>query len=44
MLDLDESNFVHWMLINIPGTDLDAADTIAEYNSPTPKKGDKAHR
>ena len=35
---------LHWMLINIPGTDIDKGQTIAEYNSPAPVQGTGPHR
>ncbi len=46
MLDVDNGFLVHWMMVNIPGTDWDGdeADTVAEYNSPTPMAGDGPHR
>lgn len=44
MVDLDNSLHIHWMVVNVPGADVDKGDTIAEYNSPTPAKGTGAHR
>ena len=44
MLDVEKSNLVQWMVVNIPGADVGAGQTIAEYNSPTPDVGGKPHR
>ncbi len=44
MMDVDNGNHLHWMVVNIPGEKFSEGDTIAEYNSPTPGKGEGPHR
>lgn len=44
MFDADRSNAVHWLEVNVPGVDVDSGETVAEYNSPVPARGDAPHR
>ena len=43
MLDIDSENFLHWLVVNVNGTDVSSGDVIAEYESPTPEVN-KPHR
>nr|ACO12297.1 OV-16 antigen precursor [Lepeophtheirus salmonis] len=36
MLDLDNHNWLHWMLVNIPGTNYKKGTDITDYIGPTP--------
>ena len=36
--------YLHWMVINIPGSKLDQGQTITSYKGPAPKSGTGAHR
>lgn len=44
MLDADNRNAVHWLMINIPESELEKGEVISEYDSPTPKRGRGPHR
>lgn len=37
-------NFVHWMVVNIPGLDISKGSTRAEYVMPQPPPGTGFHR
>ena len=44
MIDADNGLRVHWMIVNIVGTDWESSGaTIAEYNAPTPLKVQYCH-
>lgn len=38
------AQWLHWLVINVPGRDLSRGDTIAEYAGPTPPQGTGQHR
>lgn len=43
--DLQPSHmYLHWMVINIPGSKVDDGQTITSYKGPTPKPGSGVHR
>ena len=50
MLDVDSRSttggapYVHWLEVNIPGARFEEGETIAEYNSPAPPRGEGKHR
>ncbi len=44
MFDVDNNNYVHWLEVNLPDEKFDGGDTIVEYSSPTPPKGQGEHR
>ncbi|TRY74668.1 hypothetical protein TCAL_11922, partial [Tigriopus californicus] len=39
LIDVDDQNKLHWLVINIPQDDLLKGDTVAKYSSPTPPLG-----
>lgn len=39
LIDVDDQNKLHWLVINIPKDDYHKGDTIAKYSSPTPPLG-----
>ena len=44
MIDADNGLRVHWMIVNIVGSDWESSGaTIAEYNAPTPLKVQYCH-
>lgn len=43
--DLKPSHmYLHWMVINIPGSQVDEGQTITSYKGPTPRPGSGVHR
>ena len=36
--------YLHWMVINIPGSKVDEGQTITSYKGPAPKPGSGVHR
>ena len=36
--------YLHWMVINIPGSQVDEGQTITSYKGPTPRPGSGVHR
>jgi len=44
MFDADANDYMHWLVVNVPGVDIDRGQTIAEYASPTPPRRTGPHR
>lgn len=44
MVDLERSNFLHWMVTNVPGARIDMGHVVTAYKGPNPQQGTGTHR
>jgi phosphatidylethanolamine-binding protein (PEBP) family uncharacterized protein len=42
--DAPAGNHLHWVVINIPGNDINKGTTLLEYTGPAPPKGSGTHK
>ena len=44
MMDMDNGNYLHWMIVNIPGSKVNDGQVVTGYVAPAPKENTGSHR